>query len=307
MKEFGKRVRTQRQAMGLTREEFCGDETELSVRQLARIEAGTSLPTLNKVYYIAKQLGVAIGDLTDGADLELPERYKELKYLILRVPTYADEERLKIREEQFDEIYLNYYDNLPEDEQLIVDCMQAKLDVNITDNVDFGVGLLNDYFEQIMLKKVYSLNDLIIIHLYLACFNKIGKETTIFKYDTYNNLLDKLFNQVNSLQIEDLFLLNNVLLSAFYGSFQRKEGEKMQKIIQLSHEIMVKGQDYQKMPITCLLEWKYQLFCLENVSAAEELYYKAILFSKMISDAYLEKAIEAEWEKDYSNKVDKIN
>ncbi|WP_153055069.1 helix-turn-helix domain-containing protein, partial [Streptococcus suis] len=46
-KEFGQRVRQLRETASLTREQFCGDELELSVRQLTRIEAGTSKPTFS--------------------------------------------------------------------------------------------------------------------------------------------------------------------------------------------------------------------------------------------------------------------
>lgn len=38
-KEFGQRVRQLRESASMTREQFCDDELELSVRQLTRIEA----------------------------------------------------------------------------------------------------------------------------------------------------------------------------------------------------------------------------------------------------------------------------
>ncbi|HGD6884722.1 TPA: hypothetical protein ACI0CR_001754 [Streptococcus agalactiae] len=46
LKHFGSKVRKFRESQQVTREEFCGDESELSVRQLARIEAGESVPNL---------------------------------------------------------------------------------------------------------------------------------------------------------------------------------------------------------------------------------------------------------------------
>ena len=90
MKAFGEKVRQLREERGISREAFCGDETELSIRQLYRVETGQSIPTLNKVTYIAQILGVSIGELTDGKTFELPARYKELKYLLLRTPTYGN-------------------------------------------------------------------------------------------------------------------------------------------------------------------------------------------------------------------------
>lgn len=46
-KEFGQRVRQLRESASMTREQFCDDELELSVRQLTRIEAGASKPTFS--------------------------------------------------------------------------------------------------------------------------------------------------------------------------------------------------------------------------------------------------------------------
>lgn len=42
MKKFGEKIRLMREEKEISREEFCGDETELSVRQLARIELNQS-------------------------------------------------------------------------------------------------------------------------------------------------------------------------------------------------------------------------------------------------------------------------
>ena len=82
VKKFGNKIRILREKKGISREEFCGDETELSVRQLARIELNQSIPNLSKAQFIANRLGVKLGTLTDGDSLEFPKRYKELKYLI---------------------------------------------------------------------------------------------------------------------------------------------------------------------------------------------------------------------------------
>ncbi|TCD45877.1 XRE family transcriptional regulator [Streptococcus sp. X16XC17] len=84
--KFGMRVRTLREEQAITREDFCGDESELSVRQLARIESGKIIPGLEKVSYIANRLGMKIGELTDGESFAIPRRYKEIKYAILRKP-----------------------------------------------------------------------------------------------------------------------------------------------------------------------------------------------------------------------------
>ncbi|MCC9843981.1 helix-turn-helix domain-containing protein, partial [Streptococcus agalactiae] len=155
---FGSKVRNLRVTRNITREDFCGDETELSVRQLARIESGQSIPNLTKAHYIAKQLNVKLDILTGGESLELPKRYKELKYLILRIPTYADADRLKLRECQFDHTFEEFYDNLPEDECLAIDSLQAKFEVYQTGDINFGVEVLCECFDKVKYKEKYTLN-----------------------------------------------------------------------------------------------------------------------------------------------------
>ncbi|HEP4110397.1 TPA: transcriptional regulator Rgg4/ComR, partial [Streptococcus pyogenes] len=168
LEHFGGKVKVLRLEKRISHEDLCGDESELSVRQLARIELGQSIPSLSKVIFIAEALNVSVGYLTDGADLELPKRYKELKYLILRTPTYMDDGKLQVREEQFDEIFEDYYDKLPEEEKIIIDCLQATLDTLLSENTNFGIDLLQEYFNQIKTKVRFRQNDLILLELYLA-------------------------------------------------------------------------------------------------------------------------------------------
>ncbi|MFR7048371.1 helix-turn-helix domain-containing protein, partial [Streptococcus pneumoniae] len=56
MREFGEKIKRLRLAKKISRSEFCGDESELSIRQLIRIENGESRPTLTKLKYIAERL-----------------------------------------------------------------------------------------------------------------------------------------------------------------------------------------------------------------------------------------------------------
>ena len=47
--EIGKRIRQERERQGLTREQVCDTEEEITVKQLMRIELGRSLPTIVKL------------------------------------------------------------------------------------------------------------------------------------------------------------------------------------------------------------------------------------------------------------------
>ena len=112
--EIGKNLRRLREERGITREVFCNDENELTVRQLVRIENGESLPSLKKLEYIAKVLGISVSNIVDHDKVVLPSRYLELKYLVIHFMTYGDEERIRLKEAYFDEIYESYFEDLPE-------------------------------------------------------------------------------------------------------------------------------------------------------------------------------------------------
>ena len=78
----------------LTKEEVCEDEAHLSVRQLTRLEAGKSQPTLATMEYLADRLQVGLAELTGKTESaqELPAAYQKLKYNLIRTATYGDPE-----------------------------------------------------------------------------------------------------------------------------------------------------------------------------------------------------------------------
>ncbi|HEU8397557.1 transposase-like protein, IS1515 [Streptococcus pneumoniae] len=53
---IGQKIKEIRIEKGISRPDFCGDEQELTVRQLSRIESGASQPSLPKLAYIARRL-----------------------------------------------------------------------------------------------------------------------------------------------------------------------------------------------------------------------------------------------------------
>jgi transcriptional regulator with XRE-family HTH domain len=297
VKKFGEKVRLLREEKGISREEFCGDETELSVRQLARIELNQSIPNLSKASFIANQLGVKLGTLTDGDSLELPKRYQELKYLLLRTPTYADKVRLDRKGKYFDEISEKFYDIIPEEERLIIDCLQSKLDVHFSDDVNFGEGILNDYFDQVNRKKNFNINDLILIDLYFACFSSAKKFEGIYSLTFYDDLMERLINQKHISPETDL-ILNNVLLNNIAIAFHFEREHYIERIIEISNKIMAEVHDFQRRPILSLVEWKYYLKFKNDFAAAEQSFTNATLFAKLVGDIYLENKLKEEWKLD---------
>ena len=298
LEHFGGKVKVLRLEKRISREDLCGDESELSVRQLARIELGQSIPSLSKVIFIAKALNVSVGYLTDGADLELPKRYKELKYLILRTPTYMDDGKLQVREEQFDEIFEDYYDKLPEEEKIIIDCLQATLDTLLSENTNFGIDLLQEYFNQIKTKVRFRQNDLILLELYLAYLDIEGMDGQYSDKIFYDSLLDNLSEQFEQFELDELFIVNKIIIDISSLSLKNNRRDNLEKAIEMSQKIMAKIQDWNRMPILKLIEWKYFLIKQKDIIKAEQSFMKACLFAQMTADQYLENKLIQEWEKD---------
>ncbi|HER1611161.1 Cro/CI family transcriptional regulator [Streptococcus pyogenes] len=298
LEHFGGKVKVLRLEKRISREDLCGDESELSVRQLARIELGQSIPSLSKVIFIAKALNVSVGYLTDGADLELPKRYKELKYLILRTPTYMDDGKLQVREEQFDEIFEDYYDKLPEEEKIIIDCLQATLDTLLSENTNFGIDLLQEYFNQIKTKVRFRQNDLILLELYLAYLDIEGMDGQYSDKIFYDSLLDNLSGQFEQFELDELFIVNKIIIDISSLSLKNNRLDNLEKAIEMSQKIMAKIQDWNRMPILKLIEWKYFLVKQKDIIKAEQSFMKACLFAQMTADQYLENKLIQEWEKD---------
>ena len=296
-KEFGQKIRNIREGKGITREELCGDETELSVRQLARIESGESKPTLTKITFIASGLGMSLYELMPDY-VDLPEEYLNLKYDVLRTPTYEENKKMDWRDKILTEIYDRFYDDLPEEEQLAVDTIQSFFDVHDTSEAIYGKEILKDYISQISHKEKYSINELLMSRLFLEHARFIDLETLPKEKFVFNHLLETLPNQVELINPKDLFILRDVLFVVVGVAGAKEEYEHISTVIQTIEYIMNRTQDYQKLPILKMICWKYELSVNQNKEKASYLYEQAVLAAQMIGDASLAEKIDSEWEKD---------
>ncbi|HEM3683680.1 TPA: helix-turn-helix domain-containing protein [Streptococcus suis] len=294
-KEFGQRVRQLRESVSMTREQFCGDELELSVRQLTRIEAGTSKPTFSKIQYIATRLGMGLYELMPDY-VSLPERYSKLKFDVLRTPTYENEELMEKRADMMMEIYDDYYDDLPEEEKIAIDAIQSTIDVLETRTAEFGQDILNDYFEQIQRKKQFSANDLLIIRLFLMNLRMEVKQDNDFQ--RFLELVEKFPGQVELMESGELFILRDVMLTSIGILGEHEEYGKIPPLFDALDRIMVSTQDFQKKPILNLLKWKYELLINKDKVVATALYEEALLFARLIGNAHLIDKLEEDWKKD---------
>ena len=276
--KIGNNIRTARLNKNFTQADVCGDESELTIRQLARIENGQVLVSLSKLLFLSKVLNFPVKDIVDIEKIEIPKRYLELKNKLIRSHTYGDEKRIGILEEMFGEIYENFYDRLPEEEQLLVEVLQVQLDIFSSRDVTYGLTLLEEYFHQILKKKKYSYNDLLIINLYFLCC-AIGLEDKTY----FEELSKKVLLYIDYSDNERIYLLERILI----GILIQVKIEDYLIYTKVFREITESTNNFQHKPVIYAFEAKYYLKVEKDCKKAERSYNKAIEFANMLNDKVL--------------------
>lgn len=276
--KIGNNIRTARLNKNLTQADVCGDESELTIRQLARIENGQVLVSLSKLLFLSKILNFPVKDIVDIEKIEIPKRYLELKNKLIRAHTYGDEKRIGILEEMFDEIYDNFYDRLPEEEQLLVEVLQVQLDVFSSRDVTYGLTLLEEYLHQILKKKKYSYNDLLLINLYFICC-AIGLEDKTY----FEELSKKVLLYIDYSDNERIYILERILI----GILTQVKIEDYLIYTKVFREITESTNNFQHKPVIYAFEAKYYLKVEKDCKKAEQSYNKAIEFANMLNDKVL--------------------
>jgi helix-turn-helix family protein len=296
--ELGDKVRLLREEKGLSRPVFCGDESELSVRQLVRIEKGEFRPTIKTLEYIAERLEIPSYVLMPDYK-ELPKRYQELKYFLLHHPDYGDKELQEQKEEYFDEIFENFYDDLPRDEKVVVDCLQAIDEVRATDNEQYGIALLDESFEELWNQREFSFSDLLKIRLYFLCsyLENIKKgQLSISEQQKLQLMFQKVCNNVENSGTDDLFLVRDVLFAGL-GSCELLNDLKLFKLaVEKLNWISEKTRDFQKQPIVLMVEWKY--YIQTDYDTAKQKYEEAKMMARMFGNEQLIVSLDNEWSED---------
>lgn len=283
--EIGKKIRNARVNRGLTQADICDDEAELTIRQLVRIENGQAMATIPKLIYLSQKLNISIQDLVDIEKIEVPKEYLILKNKIIKFHTYGDEQRILEQEKMFDEVYEKFYDTLPEEEQLLVEVLQAHASVFSSNDVRFALGLFEEYFQQILKKKNYSYNDLLIINTYFLCC-AMGLEDK--KY--FDELAHKVLCYIDYSDPERLYLLERILL----GILTEVESKDYLVYTKVLREIIEETHNFAHKPIVYAFEARYYLEIEKNKKSMIESYDKAITFAKLLNDDVLVKNLERE-------------
>ena len=298
MNELGEKVRILREEKGLSRPVFCGDESELSVRQLVRIEKGEFRPTIKTLEYIADRLDIPSYVLMPDYK-ELPKRYQELKYFLLHHPDYGDKELQEQKEEYFDEIFECFYDDLPRDEKMIVDCLQAIDAVRATDNEQYGIALLDESFEELWNQREFSFSDLLKIRLYFLCsyLENIKKgQLSISEQQKLQLMFQKVCNNVENSGTDDLFLVRDVLFAGLGSCELLNDLELFKLAVEKLNWISEKTRDFQKQPIVLMVEWKY--YIQTDYDTAKQKYEEAKMMARMFGNEKLIVSLDNEWSED---------
>lgn len=277
----------------MSREEFCQDEAELTVRQLMRIETGASKPTLTKIQFMAQRLGLTLFQLMPDY-VDVPSEYQHLKYELLRTPSYGNEDLLAQREERLSTIYELYYDELPEEEKIIMDTINSISDVYSEADAQFGRAVLSDYFSQVLQKEEYQVNDLLLLDLYFISLGNVvnGPE---FSPEDFDRLVPRLLKQSETFTSDALFVLRDVLLLVANVGRRFDYHKWSLLVFEALNRLMERFHDFQKKPILNMLMWKHYLEVESDYAKAEELYHEAILFARMTKQEHLMGKLEEEW------------
>ena len=295
--EIGKRIREERERQGLTREQVCDTEDELTVKQLMRIELGRSLPTIVKLQYISDKLGVSLNYLLGETKLDIPEDYYKAKYKLMKSPVYGDPERIKKKLKDIEELYDNYIEFLPEEELLAIDLLEKSLDFMIREEDSIIEYVFEDYLTQALKKETYSLNDLLLIsHYAYRC------QDSNYDKGIIDEFRRKLIKQ--ELQGEELFNIELMgALTSIAGIYVMHHDYKdMKSVVDKLYEIMHSCMQHSYQPGIIVFEAKYYLFYENNRDKATELYNTATVLAEAFGDQVFIKNLKMEMEKDLNIK-----
>ena len=295
--EIGKRIREERERQGLTREQVCDTEEELTVKQLMRIELGRSLPTIVKLQYISDKLGVSLNYLLGETKLDIPEDYYKAKYKLMKSPVYGDPERIKKKLKDIEELYDNYIEILPEDELFAIDIIERTLNFMVMEEDSLIESVFEDYLTQALKKEAYSLNDLLLISYYaFRCQDYDYDKERIEKFR------HKLIKQ--ELQGDELFNVELIgALSAIAGIYvMHHDYKEMKSVVDKMYVLIDKTLQQAYKPAVLVFEAKYYLFYENNIDKATELYKMATVLADAFGDQVFIKNLKMEMEKDLNTK-----
>lgn len=286
---IGLRIKTERERQQMSREVLCLDGAELTVRQLIRIEKGESLPSLDRLSYIAKRLGKNMADLLDHDNITIPDEYYEMKNRLIKFPTYRNPERIKAKLALIEEVYEKFFELLPEEELLTLDILENILSFTNWEESPKVEEIYEDLFEQVKRKKKFSTNDLLVIDYYF--FHLYGRKQ--FDKKLFERIVKRVLNQeIWTDDVYNIVLFNDLMAIAALKIFHNSFSDFL-TVVDKALAVIEKSQFYSYKPSVFVLKAKYELLHKGNKKEAAENYDKAIMFASVLEDSVLEESIKA--------------
>ncbi|MEX2804423.1 XRE family transcriptional regulator [Streptococcus sp. H31] len=279
---IGANIRAERERQGLSREQVCGLESELTIRQLVRIELGQSLPTIVKLEYLADTLNVDMASLLGEQSLEIPQAYFEQKYKLIKFPSYGDAERLAQKTQLLVDIYNQYFDYLPEEELFTLDLLEKSFDHMTVGESESAEQIYEDSFKQLLSKETYSLNDVLLAKYYF-----IQCQDSVFDRDTFQHLVARLLKQeITGDEYYNVELLG--ALSALAGVYVvSADYSDMKPTLDKMDDVVNQTMQHVYKPILLMLEAKYHLYQGHNFQKAKSCYDLALTLAENFGDTVL--------------------
>ena len=229
----------------------------------------------------------------------MPERYKEIKYFLLHHPDYGDKELQEQKDAYFDEIFEDFYDNLPRDEQIMIDCLQAIDQVRAGQNSLYGQGVLENSFDSLVDVEPFHTSTLLKSRLYFLCALMDGLNSGFIKETTQEEivlLFKKLCHQIEETELEDLYLLRDALFAALCCLELVGEFSYFKMAVDKLNYIMNRTRDFQKKPLILMVEWKYYIQC--DFNEANRKYQEAKVVAQIFGNEELITSLDIEWQED---------
>ncbi|WP_019793536.1 helix-turn-helix domain-containing protein [Streptococcus sobrinus] len=292
--DLGRRIKAERNRKKISQSSFCGDEEKLTIRQLQRIEHGQSLPTLEKLEFIADRLDIKMSDLLEGRDIQLPDDYWEMKARIVKFPTYAEKERIQRKLDLINEVLVKYFDRLPEDELLFLDLSENILDRMHDKRIPNIEEIYDDAFEQVLKKKTFTFNDYLYLGYFLQkCRNEASYDRKIFK-QIEQKLLQQELSSDEFYNIEFLVaVMDAAAVYAFHDDYK-----DIMPLLKKIHWIIEQAQLHTYKAGVLELEAKYYVKIAKDKDRAKKLYQQALKLGEILEDPAIIADIKMEMKND---------
>lgn len=279
IKLIGRKVRKLREESGLTREQFCKTNINISVKQLMRIEQGKCMPTVATLHMISKCLEIPLSILL--GEQHVPTSYYNLKYQLIKTRTFCEKILIEQKRMLIDEIYSKYCEILPESELLTLDIIERILDYIELDDSPTVKDLFGDDFSDILTKEKITINDLLLINYYvIQCYFSGYSLEEFEKY--YNLLLNYDVFEDELCNIQFVYILVGIL---YIYDREYRYNKDMTRLIEKINELIEKNKFFEIKPIILIMEAKYYLFSNKDKKKAAEKYEHASILLKEFGES----------------------